>query len=263
MEFISKVNPFKKIANLSSKKHHKEKPAQNGNGVSCHDNYPLHHGSSQPQTYSEYTSVLFTKELVWNENKLYCHENKTKHHTSNGFPVTNNAKSYHNSDKDCHSNGAAVVNDNKPLYYAQYDNAAFQCNNSIDHHYDSRIRWHGNHLYRSKSERQHDVAMRYNASSRLPSYPLQDHGNIEIKHYHAYNCKPNHLLEQDGVVMRSHGNKHSHSKEKRRSFVSKSSKNLGRYNSSCTRLPCVLDPSIAFTCKLHSSLRTKYIRVWY
>ena len=106
-------------------------------------------------------------------------------HGNSEIPVPNNTKSYQSNDQDCCSNGTAVANGSKPLHFVQYDNVAFQANNSADHH-DVNMLWHGNHLYRSKSERQHGVAMRYHAASRSPNYAsLDHHGSIETMPWHG------------------------------------------------------------------------------
>ena len=242
MEFISKVNPFKKIANnLSGKKHQKEKSASahHSNGVGYHDSQSWFPSNNYSTTFTECTSsVLFNKELVWNENKLYRSSESQSSHSNNVSGVSNKTKGCHNSsDKDYDNTRTSVAHGNKPkkpTQYAQYENPAFEVNNtstSTSDHHGSKNHWYVGSTQTDSSSDEDSFAMRYYSNSLLLGTSAYRDNYMGAMQYYGNRHQPSNVTaDSNGVVMRSHGNKQSSfNKEKRRSFVSKSSKNLGRY----------------------------------
>ena len=239
MEFISKVNPFKKIANnLSGRKHQKEKSAHHSNGVGYHDSQPWFPSNNHPTTFTECTSsVVFNKELVWNENKLYRWSESQNNHGNNVSGVSNKTKGYQGSDRDYDNTRTSVAHSNKPKkpnQYAQYDNAGFQVNNtnttSTTDDYGSKNHWYVGSTQTDTSLDEDSFAMRYYRNSLLLGTSAYRDNYMGAMQYYGNRHQPSSVADSNGVVMRSHGNKQpSFNKEKRRSFVSKSSKNLGRY----------------------------------
>ena len=235
MEFISKVNPFKKIANnLSGRKHQKEKSAHHSNGVSYHDSKPWFPSNNHPTTFTECTSsVVFNKELVWNENKLYRSSESQRSHDNNVSSVSNKTKGY---DKDYDNTRTSVAHSNKPkkpTKYVQYDNGGFQVNNtstSTTDHHGNKNHWYVGSTQTDTSFDEDSFAMRYYRNSLLLGTSAYQDNYMGAMQYYGNRHQPTNVADSNGVVMRSHGNKQSSfNKEKRRSFVSKSSKNLGRY----------------------------------
>ncbi len=92
MEFISKVNPFKKISRLSGKR--RDKSTQRGNRED-HGNAHSNGAGNQATTFTEANFVPYSQDLVWNENKLYQQKSSSEKKRYSFFWPPSNAKRSH------------------------------------------------------------------------------------------------------------------------------------------------------------------------